>query len=76
MATYVSTVVAIPFGHWPFSDQFQHMTDQNPLLLAKLTFSMGRQSITYKMSYLKKWPTFLTLISTTPILQLLTWILH
>ena len=29
------TVLEITVGHWPFSDQFQHLTDQNPLWSVK-----------------------------------------
>ena len=30
-----SAVLEITVGHWPFSDQFQHLADQNPFWLAK-----------------------------------------
>ena len=29
-------VLEITVGHWPFSDQFQHLADQNPYWSAKL----------------------------------------
>ena len=38
------TVLETAADHWPFSDQFQHLADQNSL-------SMGQQS---KTPYLKK----------------------
>ena len=31
------SVLEITVGHWPFSDQFQHLADQNPFWLAKFT---------------------------------------
>ena len=31
------TVLEITVGHWPFSDQFQHLADQNPFWSAKFT---------------------------------------
>ena len=31
------TVLEITVGHWPFSDQFQHLANQNPFWLAKFT---------------------------------------
>ena len=34
---YHGSVLEITGGHWPFSDQFQHLADQNPFWLAKLT---------------------------------------
>ena len=35
---YVCTsVLEITVGHWPFSDQFQHLADQNPFWSAKFT---------------------------------------
>ena len=30
-------VLEITVGHWPFSDQFQHLAEQNPFRLAKFT---------------------------------------
>ena len=30
-------VLEITVGHWPFSDQFQHLADQNPFWSAKFT---------------------------------------
>ena len=66
--SYINPVLEITVGHWPFSDQFQHLADQNPFWSAKFTvhFSMGWQLITYKMSYFQKTADqFLTLISTT-----------
>ena len=50
-----NAVLKITVGHWQFSDQFQHLADQNPFWSAK--FTVGWQLITYKMSYFKKWPT-------------------
>ena len=26
---FISTMLEITVGHWPFSDQFQHLADQN-----------------------------------------------
>ena len=49
-------MLEITIGHWPFSDQFQHLADQNPFWLAKFpiaTISMRQQSIAYKISYLQ-----------------------
>jgi len=31
------SVVEITVGHWPFSDQFQNLADQNPFWLANFT---------------------------------------
>jgi len=31
------TVLEITVGHWPFSNQFQHLADQNPFWLANFT---------------------------------------
>ena len=33
----IVAVLEIAAGHWLFSDQFQHLANQNPFLLAKLT---------------------------------------
>ena len=30
-------VLEIAAGHWPFSDQFQHLANQNPFWSAKFT---------------------------------------
>ena len=30
-------VLEITVGHWPFSDQFQHLAKQNPFWLTKFT---------------------------------------
>ena len=65
-------VLEITAGHWPFSDQFQHLADQNRILVSQFycTFSIGWQSITYKISYLQKTPDqFLTFISTTALIH-------
>ena len=32
-----TAVLEIAAIHWPFSDQFQHLADQNPFWLAKFT---------------------------------------
>jgi len=32
-----STVLEITVGHWPFSEQFQHLADQNPFWSANFT---------------------------------------
>ena len=54
----------IAADHWSFSNQFQHLADQNP-------FSMGQQSKAYKMSNLKKTANqILILIPTTGLEQL------
>ena len=56
-------VLEIAVGHWPFSDQFQHLVGQ-----IYYKFSMGHQSIAYKSLIFKKTADqFLTLISTTAI---------
>jgi len=34
---YVYSMLEITVGHWPFSDQFQPLTDQNPSWLANFT---------------------------------------
>jgi len=35
---YASTsVLEITVGHWPFSNQFKHLADQNPFWLANFT---------------------------------------
>ena len=33
----IISVLEITVGHWPFSDQFQHLADQNPFWSAKFT---------------------------------------
>ena len=53
----LTSVLEITVGHWPFSDQFQHLADQNPFWSAIrifCTFSMGQQLITNKISYLQE----------------------
>ena len=58
-------VLEITVGHWPFSDQFYHLVNQNPFWLAKFPvhFQWDR---TYKISYLQKTANqFLILISST-----------
>ena len=56
MRTYhiiaIATVLEINDGHWPFSDQFQHLTDQNPFWSAK--FPVHFQWDTYKICYIQK----------------------
>ena len=64
-------VLEIAVGHWPFSDQFQHLADQNPFWLAKFPvhFQWEQQSVTYKYPVFKKMADqFLILISSTAIL--------
>ena len=41
-------VLEITVSHWPFSDQFQHLANQNPFWLAKsaVHFQWGQQSVT------------------------------
>ena len=43
-----SPVLEITVGHWPFSDQFQHLADQNPFWSAKFPvhFQWGQQLVT------------------------------
>ena len=61
-------VVLIIVSHWSFSNQFPHWA-KHSFWSAKLIvciFSLGWQSITYKISYLQKMSDkFLTLISTS-----------
>jgi len=33
----VNTINRITVGHWPFSDQFQHLANQNPFWLTDFT---------------------------------------
>ena len=54
-----SRATAVPeiiVGHWPFSDQFQHLADQNPFWSAKFPvhFQWGQQLVTKKISYFQK----------------------
>ena len=37
-----ASVLEITVGHWPFSDQFQHLADQNPFWSAKVTVHFNR----------------------------------
>ena len=66
-----TTVLEITVGHWPFFDHFQHLVSQ-----ISCTFSMGRQSVTYKISYFQKNgrptsdPLFLTLHTHTHIVHM------
>ena len=41
-------VLEITVNHWLFSDQFQHLADQNPFWLAKFAvrFQWGQRSMT------------------------------
>ena len=48
----IQTVLEITVGHWPFSDQFQHLADQNPFWSAKFTVNFQQ-----KCPIFKKWPT-------------------
>ena len=59
MILYTCAVLEITIDHWSFSDQLQYLADQNPFWSAKFTctFSMGQQSLTYKIFYLKNWLT-------------------
>jgi len=34
---YIIAVLGITVGHWPFSDQFQHLASQNPFWSANFT---------------------------------------
>ena len=57
----LSTIGLAINTHWPFSDQFQHLANQNLFWLAKFTVHFNGKTITYKMSYLqRKWPTNLS----------------
>ena len=48
-------VLEITTGHWPFSNQFQHLVDQIHFGWPNLLYIlMGRPSVTHKMSYLQK----------------------
>ena len=51
--------------HWPFSDQFQYLADQNPFWSAKFTVHLQWTTMTYKVSYFQKNNQLLILISTT-----------
>ena len=55
------SVLEITVGHWPFSDQFQHLADQNPFWSAKFTvhFQWDGNLIgnLQKCPIFKKWPT-------------------
>ena len=43
-----STMLEITVSHWPFSDQFQHLADQNPFWSTKfpVRFQWQQQSVT------------------------------
>ena len=63
-------MLEITVSHWPFSNQFQHLADQNPFWSAKLSvhFQWGQRSVTYKLPYFQKTTDqFLILISSTGI---------
>ena len=57
----LNTVLEITVGHWPFSDQFQHLADQNPFWSAKFTvhFQWDGMAIDnlQKCPIFKKWLT-------------------
>ena len=60
-------MLEIATGHWPFSDQFQHLANRNPFWSAKFTVHFNGTAINnLKMSNLQKMADqFLILISTT-----------
>jgi len=65
------TVLEITVGHWPFSDQFQYLTDQNSFCSDKFTvhFQWKAIKIPVKSSNLLKMSDqFLNLISGTVIM--------
>ena len=66
------TVLEIAAGHWPFSDQFQHLADQNPCWSAKFTVHFqwdSNQKPTKCLIFEKTANQFLILISTTGLWQ-------
>ena len=46
-----TSVLEITVGHWPFSDQFQHLANQN-LLFIGIHFQWDSSVIVYKISIL------------------------
>jgi len=61
-------VLEITVSHWLFSDQFQHLTDQNPFWSANFTIHFqwdGNQLPTKCPIFKKTADQFLTLIFTT-----------
>ena len=36
-----NSALEITVGHWPFSNQFQHLADQNPFWLTKFPYIYG-----------------------------------
>jgi len=52
-------VVDIKVGHWPFSDQLQHLADQNPFWLVNFTVHFNGMAINNLQNVLssKKWLT-------------------
>ena len=51
-----STVLEITVGHWPLSDQFQHLADQNPFWSAifPVHFQWNSNQYPIKIPYLQK----------------------
>ena len=49
-------VLEITVGHWPFSDQFQHLADQNPFWSAifPVHFQWNSNQYPIKIPYLQK----------------------
>ena len=67
-AIYRCSVLEIMVGHSPFSNQFQHLADQNLFLstIFPIYFHWDNSVIVYKISNLKKTADqFLILISST-----------
>ena len=64
------SVPEITAGHWPFSDQFPHLANQNPFWSAKFTvhFQWEGHQLSIKCPIFQKTADqFLTLIYTTAI---------
>ena len=54
-----SAILETTAGHWPFSNQFQHLADQNPFWSAKFTVHFQWKAINnlQNIPFSKKWLT-------------------
>ena len=64
---FTSTVLEITVGHWPFSDQFQYLADQNTFQSANFTAHFQWDGNNLQNVLFSKNGLFLTLISITAI---------
>jgi len=61
VSSYNIAVLEITVGHWPFSNQFQHLADQNPFWSANFTVHFSFNGMAFNslqnVVSLKKQPT-------------------